>query len=141
MSFAPKNNRGALLIGIYLVNAITATLVIIYQWTMANTAGRTKRVVASTLIAGSFSIGNIIGPQTFQAKDAPEYRPAKIIVLATQATAAFLTVSLYLYYVCANKHKDKQQIILESEGFEMDRAEGLWGDLTDKENLDFRYVY
>jgi hypothetical protein len=108
---------------------------------MANVAGRTKRIVASALIAGSFSIGNIIGPQTFQAKDAPEYRPAKIIVLSTQAAGALLTVILYRYYVWANKQKRKQQIISESEGFEMNRAEGLWGDLTDKENLEFRYVY
>jgi len=141
MSFAPSNNHGALLAGIYLVNAITATLIIIYQWTMANTAGRTKRVIASALIAGSFSVGNIIGPQTFQAKDAPEYRPAKIIVLSTQATAAFLTVALYLYYVWANKQKHKQQFKLESEGFEMNRTEEMRGDLTDKENLEFRYVY
>lgn len=141
MSFAPSNNRAGLLAGIYLVNTITATLIIIYQWAMANTAGRTKRVIASTLIAGSFSVGNIIGPQTFQAKDAPEYRPAKIIVLATQAAAAFLTVILYFYYIWSNKQKHNQRIILESEGIEMNRSESLWGDLTDKENLEFRYVY
>jgi MFS-type transporter involved in bile tolerance (Atg22 family) len=141
MSFAPSNGHAALLAGIYLVNTITATLIIIYQWTMANVAGRTKRIVASALIAGSFSIGNIIGPQTFQAKDAPEYRPAKIIVLSTQAAGALLTVILYRYYVWANNQKRKQQIISESEGFEMNRAEGLLGDLTDKENLEFRYVY
>jgi hypothetical protein len=141
MSFAPSNDRIALLAGIYLVNAITATLIIIYQWTMANVAGRTKRVVASALIAGSFSIGNILGPQTFQAKDAPEYRPAKITVLATQAAGALLTVILYRYYIWANKQKYKQQIRLEPEGFEMIGVEGLWGDLTDKENLEFRYVY
>jgi hypothetical protein len=141
MSFAPSNNRAALLAGIYLVNAIAATLIIIYQWTMANVAGRTKRVIASALIAGSFSIGNIIGPQTFQAKDAPEYRPAKIAVLATQPAGASLAVMLYCYYVWANKQKHTQQIRLESEGFETNRAEGFWGDFTDKENLESRYVY
>ncbi|KFY26147.1 hypothetical protein V493_04242 [Pseudogymnoascus sp. VKM F-4281 (FW-2241)] len=78
MSFMPPSNRVALLVGIYLVNAITGTLTVIYQWTMANVGGHTKRSVAAALIAGSFSIGNIIGPQTFQAGDAPGYRPAKI---------------------------------------------------------------
>jgi hypothetical protein len=141
MSFAPSNSRAALLARIYLVNNITAALIIIYQWPMANIAGYTKRVMASALIAGSFSIGNIIGPQTFQAKDAPEYRPAKIIVLSTQAAGALLTVVLYRYYVWAYRQKCKQQIRLECEGFEMNRAEGLWGDLTDKGTIEFRYVY
>jgi hypothetical protein len=31
MSFAPSSNRAALLAGIYLVNSIVATLIIIYQ--------------------------------------------------------------------------------------------------------------
>ena len=69
MSFSPKTNRAALLAGIYLVNSIVATLVIIYQWTVANCAGHTKRTVSAAIIAGSFSIGNIIGPQTFQGNN------------------------------------------------------------------------
>lgn len=140
MSFAPSTNRAALLAGIYLVNAITATLIIIYQWTMANVAGQTKRVVASALISGSFSIGNIIGPQTFQAKDAPVYRPAKIIVLATQSAGAVMTVVLFAYYVWANKQKDQGQATHRSES-EVDSVTDKWGNLTDKENTRFRYVY
>ena len=65
-------------------------LIIIYQWAMSNLAEHTKGVVASALIAGSFSVGNIIGSQTFQAKDAPGYHTAKVIVMATQAGAAFV---------------------------------------------------
>jgi 4-amino-4-deoxy-L-arabinose transferase-like glycosyltransferase len=139
MSFAPSTNRAALLAGIYLVNAITATLIIIYQWTIANVAGGTKRVVASALISGSFSIGNIIGPQTFQAKDAPVYRPAKIIVLATQSAGAVITVVLFAYYVWANKQKDKKQSAMDQT--DADSVTDKWGNLTDKENIRFRYVY
>ena len=140
MSFAPSTNRAALLAGIYLVNAITATLIIIYQWTMANVAGQTKRVVASALISGSFSVGNIIGPQTFQAKDAPVYRPAKIIVLATQSAGAVMTVVLFAYYVWANKQKDQRSSADQSDS-EVDSVTDKWGNLTDKENARFRYVY
>lgn len=66
MSFDTGNKAGQLA-GIYLVNFITATLIVIYQWTGANVAGQTKRVVSVVLISGSFSVGNIIGPQTFRA--------------------------------------------------------------------------
>ena len=135
MSFA--NGKAAQLAGIYLVNAITATLVVIYQWTASNVAGHTKRVVAIALIAGSFSVGNIIGPQTFQAKDAPKYTPAKITVLATQAAGAFLSCVLFLYYVWANKRKAARSIEVKTEAQDM---EELYADRTDKENPTFRYV-
>ncbi|KAE8354270.1 major facilitator superfamily domain-containing protein [Aspergillus coremiiformis] len=136
LSFLPKQNTAGVLMGIYLVNAIVATLPILYQWTMANCAGHTKRAVASALVAGSFSVGNIIGPQTFQARDAPEYRPAKIAVLATQAAAAMVAGGLSSYYVWENRRRAKR---VEGEEAVLDDAK--WAGWTDKENRWFRYVY
>jgi MFS-type transporter involved in bile tolerance (Atg22 family) len=141
MSFMPAKNRAALLVGIYLVNAITGTLTVIYQWTMANVAGHTKRTIAAALIAGSFSIGNIIGPQTFQAKDAPEYHPAKIAVLATQAGGAVVSIVLFGYYIWANKQKDKRQAVKGGLASSVGDEKVLWENLTDFENPNFRYVY
>lgn len=137
LSFLPKSNTAGVLIGIYLVNAIVATLPILYQWTMANCAGHTKRAFASALVAGSFSVGNIIGPQTFQARDAPEYRPAKIAVLATQAAAAVLSAVLFFYYVWQNKRRDQSKGRVDETMI----AETKWAGLTDKENPYFRYAY
>ena len=129
MSFAPKSNRAAQLTGIYLVNAITATLIVIFQWTASNVAGHTKRVVSMALITGSFSVGNIIGLQTFQARDAPAYKPAKITVVATQAAAALIAAILYAYYVGANRRKNVVQSSMES----VDQSEQhLWENQTDK---------
>ena len=148
LSFA-THNRAAQLAGIYLVNTITPTLIIIYQWTASNVAGQTKRVVAVSLVSGSFSVGNIIGPQTFQAKDAPGYIPAKITILATQAAAAGFAAVLFWYYVWANGRKDKATLSdvagavgnqSEANNYEGTEA-GLWEDRTDKENHMFRYVY
>lgn len=142
MSFLPSRNRAGLLAGIYMVNAITATLVVIFQWTASNVAGHTKRSASVALIAGSFSVGNIIGPQTFQAKDAPQYIPAKIIVLATQAGGALFAVILFLYYLWANRRKEAGglgggdgAVIVE------DDEDGKWENLTDRQNKLFRYVY
>lgn len=137
LSFLPKNNKAGVLIGIYLVNAIVATLPILYQWTMANTAGHTKRAFASALVAGSFSIGNIIGPQTFQARDAPQYKPAKIAVLATQAAAAVLSVVLFLYYKWENRRRDQTKGPVDEAMVD----ETKWAGLTDRENPSFRYAY
>lgn len=141
LSFQQKN-RAALLAGIYLVNSIVATLVIIYQWTVANCAGQTKRVIASALIAGSFSVGNIIGPQTFQARDAPQYIPAKITVLATQAGGAFMAVVLFGYYWMANRRKDQKYRSVTGETVIAETMEAdRWANKTDMQNATFRYVY
>ncbi|KAJ5160685.1 uncharacterized protein N7482_007689 [Penicillium canariense] len=137
LSFLPKSNKAGVLIGIYLVNAIVATLPILYQWTMANCAGHTKRAFASALVAGSFSIGNIIGPQTFQARDAPGYRPAKIAVLATQAAAAVVSVVLFLYYLRQNRRRDQTKGPVDEAKVD----EMKWAGLTDRENPNFRYAY
>lgn len=107
-------------------------------------------MVAVALVAGSFSVGNIIGPQTFQARDAPGYIPAKITVLATQAAAAGMAGVLFWYYVCANRHKDESGMSSgvtvavedQSEPGRFERMEQrLWEDHTDKGNEMFRYVY
>lgn len=140
MSFA-TGNQAAQLAGIYLVNTITATLIVIYQWTGSNVAGQTKRVISVALVSGSFSVGNIIGPQTFQAKDGPDYIPAKTTVLATQAAAALISFVLFLYYVWANKRKDAPSVTAASSAIVVEAEEHMWEDQTDKENPTFRYVY
>lgn len=137
MSFLPKSNKAGLLAGIYLVNAVVAPLSIFYNWTVANCAGATKRAFAAALVSGSFSIGNIIGPQTFQARDAPEFRPAKLAVMGTQAGCAFCTVLLFLYYVWANKRRNDRSKETEEQYLSPD----VWATLTDKENKQFRYTY
>ncbi|KAJ6625090.1 major facilitator superfamily domain-containing protein [Mycena sp. CBHHK59/15] len=141
MSFLPKSQKAGLLAGIYLVNIITVTLYLIFCLTTANVAGQTKRVVANALVAGSFSVGNIIGPQLFKPKDAPEYIPAKIVLLVTQLVAAALAVILQLYYGWQNKKKDAVEQRERESGEFKEVANMGWLNLTDKENKTFRYKY
>lgn len=138
MSFLPTTNQSGTLAGIYLVNAVVAPLAVFYNWTVANIAGPTKRAFAVAIISGSFSLGNIIGPQTFQARDAPNYRPAKISVMVTQAVCAVTTVLLFLYYVRQNKKRDNSS---DSENEDAFMTPEAWVRMTDKENKKFRYSY
>ncbi|KAL8282526.1 hypothetical protein RB597_009981 [Gaeumannomyces tritici] len=137
MSFLPTSNRSGILAGIYLVNAVVAPLAIFYAWTAANFGGATKRAFAAAVISGSFSLGNIIGPQTFQAKDAPDYRPAKLAVMGTQAGCALTTFCLFLYYVWQNKKRNSSESETEDAFMEPE----IWARMTDKENKRFRYTY
>ncbi|KFX87367.1 hypothetical protein V490_08301 [Pseudogymnoascus sp. VKM F-3557] len=140
MSFAPSSKPVAIIIGTHLVHAIIPTLMLTFQWAMSNCVGQTKRVVASAFVAAGYAIGSIIGPQTFQDRDKPEYKPAKIAILATQGGGAFFAVILFAYYYWANRRKDRVEAALKlSSATGGGRQE--WGSKTDKENLSFRYVY
>ncbi|KAH7074784.1 allantoate permease [Paraphoma chrysanthemicola] len=140
MSFLPVANRSGCLAGIYLVNAVVAPLPVLYGWTAANFSGATKRAFAAAMVSGSFSIGNIIGPQTFQARDAPDYRPAKLAVMGTQAGCAAVTIALYFYYRWQNRQRDASQGVVKEEEDAFMSAE-VWAALTDRENVRFRYCY
>ncbi|KAF7559032.1 hypothetical protein G7046_g5125 [Stylonectria norvegica] len=137
MSFLPAGHKEGKLAGIYLVNAVVAPLAIFYNWTAANFGGATKRAFAAALVSGSFSVGNIIGPQTFQAKDAPDFHSAKVTLMATQAACAFTTCLLYAYYVYENKKRGAHN--KETEDAYM--SPEVWATTTDKENRLFRYTY
>lgn len=91
------------------------------------------------IVSGSFSIGNIIGPQTFQARDAPEYRPAKLAVMGTQSGCALTTILLVLYYVWMNKKRNSAPADAEAEDSYM--SPEVWAQMTDRENKKFRYAY
>lgn len=100
-------------------------------------SGATKRAFAAAIISGSFSIGNIIGPQTFKDKDAPDYRPAKLALMGTQAGCAVTTILLFLYYVWANKKRSVNNQQKEEDYM----SPSAWVRITDKENPHFRYSY
>lgn len=75
-------------------------------------------------------LGNIIGPLTFKAADAPKYIPAKICIVVTTAFACVMTALLMLYYRWENSRRDKLAVVHK------ENSEFL--DMTDRENLEFR---
>lgn len=138
LSFLPHTNKGGLLASVYLINFQTGCTSICYQWLACNTAGHTKRTYVTAGMSAAFAIANIIGPQTFRAKNAPQYQPAKITLVAFYATCPILAVVLYGYYFLVNKHRDSQ----DAETLEEDIADSkAFAGLTDKENKSFRYQY
>ena len=137
MAYLPKTQKGGLLAGIYLVSSIFAAVPIQFSWVTANVAGHTKKACATALLNAFFAIGNIIGPQTFRAKDAPAYTPAKAAMMSFQCVIVGLSVVLFVYYRTVNKKRDAKssaagQDIVDSVAF---------AGLTDKQNPQFRYVY
>jgi len=106
MSFSPAKNHAALLAGIYLVNFAVAPYALILATAGANYRGYTRKVAGGSIIAASFSIANIIGPQTFQAKDAPNYYPAKLTLVFSTAAAVIVALALRVLYGYRNRRAD-----------------------------------
>ncbi|KAI2901854.1 hypothetical protein CBS11852_2420 [Aspergillus niger] len=136
MSFLPSSNQGGCLAGIYLVNTTVAPLALIFAWTGANYKGYTMKVAGSTLVSAGFSIANIIGPQTFQSRDAPGYIPAKITIVAVNAGAIIISTTLRVVYGRRNARANR---LGQAAGSRME--ERLRSEEDDEGVVDFRYVY
>lgn len=87
----------------------------------------------NAIVLMSFCVGNIIGPETFQDKDAPQYIPAKITIVATLSIAIVITIILDLLYAWDNKRRDAEPPQDLPPNYE-------FLDLTDKQNRNFRYL-
>jgi MFS family permease len=135
MSFLPDSNRAGKLIGVYMINCTLAVLTLLYSWVAANYAGHTKKVTMNAVLLMSFCLGNIIGPLTFQDRDAPDFLPAKVAIIATCALTVVLALCLRFYYVKVNRKRDS---LIEAGAVEV-KDESWLMDLTDRENKEFRY--
>ncbi|KAF2228086.1 major facilitator superfamily domain-containing protein [Elsinoe ampelina] len=136
MSFIDASNRGGLLAGLYLANFFIGVTPLNFQWITGNTAGHTKRAFTTTAMNAAFAIGNIIGPETFKAKDAPMYKPAKISLVATWSSSAGCLLLLVAYYHFANQRR----VMATKEDAEV-ANDVAYAGMTDMENPHFRYSY
>ncbi|KAH9933637.1 MFS general substrate transporter [Epithele typhae] len=131
------DTKVGLLISFYLTMAFSAVAVLNLAVMSNNVAGRTKQVVASTLVFIAWAVGNAIGPQVFRADDGPRYVKAfvaHIVVYAVQiAVLFFLRVHLMRMNALKRRAARPQgEHVAHSHAFD---------DLTDRENPDFRYTY
>ncbi|RAK80486.1 putative MFS transporter [Aspergillus fijiensis CBS 313.89] len=135
MAFAPSDNKGAMLAGNYLTNCVGSALPLMYSIAGANVAGHTKKVTMNAIVLMSFCLGNILGPLSFRTQDEPEYMPAKVAIVATVSVAIMFTGLLKCYYICENRRREKN-----GRG-EQHQENSEFLDLTDRENLEFRYKH
>ncbi|QLG71683.1 hypothetical protein HG535_0C00310 [Zygotorulaspora mrakii] len=131
-----NNRRVGRLFGVYLLNSAPAILPMIYNWNAVNTSGHTKRVARNALTMVGFCIGNLIGPQMFRVRDAPNYTPAKVALIVQLGIAIILCLVLRYIVIRENKARDSRQID-NADGY----RDALHLDITDIENENYRYEY
>ncbi|CAN6625671.1 allantoate permease [Trichomonascus vanleenenianus] len=128
----PKSS-GAQLAGLYLYNASPITFVCLLSCITSNTAGHTKKITVNAIFLIFYGVGNLIGPQTFIATQAPHYTGAKICMVVCAVICAIFMCILYYVNWRANKIRDER-----NETLDIDNSE--FADLTDFENPEFRYA-
>ncbi|KAG6228299.1 hypothetical protein E4U34_004590 [Claviceps purpurea] len=129
----PLSQRGVLLFGAYIMSTLGGGYVVLMSLQLANTAGYTKRSLASSGLYIGYCLGNFVGPLCFKKEDAPRYVPGFIVVVISSLAAGVLAV--VYRYVCMwdNQRRDKAGTL---EAFD----HAFEDDMTDLTNPQFRYV-
>jgi hypothetical protein len=109
--------------------------------TSRNIAGHSKKVTANALTLVAFAVGNILGTQTFQAKEAPGYISGKISIAATLGALCFIILLLRWHNDHLNRKNER--ILVDMNEAEKDelREKMAFADQTDRKNPFFRYTH
>ncbi|QRG40220.1 hypothetical protein FDK38_004684 [Candidozyma auris] len=136
-----SHNKIGQLLAVYLINVGTCVITMIYSWNSANTAGYTKRVVRNCITMIFYAVGCLIGPQLFRAQDAPRYLRAKITLLVIECVC--IPITLLVSYISRSENIQRESISKEEEDNWVSEKGPNYQflDLTDKENIHFRYSY
>ncbi|CAM9010759.1 unnamed protein product [Wickerhamomyces anomalus] len=134
-SDSPKVQLG----GYYIIPFFAIGIVTILASIASDAAGHTKKLTVSAAFLVSYCVGNVIGPQTFRAKDAPLYQPARVTMAACLVVATVDLFLLLLVNIYENKKRDKK--FKKDPNYYIAPENSEFLDLTDFENKNFRYSY
>lgn len=133
----PRTNLAGQMVGLYLLYTYFGPYVVGIGLAQANTAGHTKKSTVFAILYIGYAVGNLIGPQTFRANQAPEYVGGTISMIVCYCVCIGLISLYWLYAVWENK---KRASAHESVNFENeDTMEGFL-DATDFEQRTFKYT-
>ncbi|KAF3396975.1 hypothetical protein DPV78_007846 [Talaromyces pinophilus] len=154
----PRTNIGGQMVGIYLLYTYFGPYVLGISLGQANTAGHTKKSVQYSIMYIGYAVGNLIGPQTFRANQAPAYTGGFVSMLICYCVCIGL---MGTYWILAAVLNAKRETIasstlpsamttrpipatnLSNNNYASDVdsiSEYAFADLTDFEQLDFRYT-
>lgn len=144
LSFLPTDSMRWTRWGMYMMQ-VTGSLPGLMIWTFlpSNVAGRTKKTTTSTVLFIAYCVGNAIGAQMMQASDAPKYIKG-ITACACLYGVEFICMGCWrYYYIWENRRRDK---IIAAKGISEEEREkrgkvNAEADMTDRENIYFRYSY
>ncbi|KAJ3554235.1 hypothetical protein NM688_g3211 [Phlebia brevispora] len=158
---APFENRTAHLVGIYLIfTGGSPSGIITMSWISSNTSGHTKKLTTTAIYLVGYSLGQTLCSQFWLDKYKPKNHVPFGIILMSHLASILCTVALWYSFVRENKRRDALRaealqtgiglaaheqtaivdtIDVEGKGIRK-RVDKMYLDLTDSENLAFRYI-
>lgn len=140
------------------LSRIKLTSLVIWTFLPSNVAGRTKKTVVATVLFVAYCVGNAVGAQMFVASDAPRYIKG-LTACAVLYCVEFLSMGTWRFYcklsllpnsmVLTRKdiwqNKKRARLIAEM-GISPEESARLGqlnaeADMTDRENIHFKYKY
>ncbi|KAG4437112.1 hypothetical protein IFR05_007410 [Cadophora sp. M221] len=147
LAFLSEHNKAGRLVSYYLTGPYNAAFVMILSLQTANTAGHTKKVVTNAVLFLGYCTGNIAGPFFYKGSQSPRYQLGIWSMIVSHLLEVVVILVLRLLLSRENKKRDRMQGVGEGESVEA-RAERAreadrtaFSDMTDRENLNFRYIY
>jgi len=150
----PWSDKVGLLFSVWITGVGTTGFVLSLSWVTAVTAGHTKRITMNAIMLCAYCIGNIVGPQMWQARFTPRNRVPWAVISICYFVCPFLLWTIRVILNNENKRRDAEaetrsndtsdEIYIEetlADGTKVERrVDKAFLDLTDKQNRDFRYV-
>lgn len=119
-------------------------MIITWNLLTTNIAGHTKRSIANGIWFVFYAGGNVAGANIFFAREKPRYFSALAGLLVCYAGMMVIAMVLRGYMMWENKRREK--LIGDSteqrtkQDADATAIAGGFKDMTDKENLHFRYA-
>ncbi|KAL1981720.1 hypothetical protein VTN96DRAFT_2277 [Rasamsonia emersonii] len=140
----PEANKWGRLVALWLCYFQGLGFSLSLTMVSSNIAGYTKKQVTGAMLFTGYCVGNIIGPQTFKASEAPRYHSAYVAMLIGYAVKLIAIIVLYLYMYLDNKRRDREAASTETAitagPEDQDAIEKGMLDQTELDNKGFRYV-
>lgn len=140
LRFTPQDQRVGRLISYYLTGPYNAAFVLILSLQTANTAGHTKKVVTNAMLFLGYCTGNIAGPFFYKEDQSPTYSLGIWSMIVSHLIEVIVILTLWFLLANENKRRDRIQSEMEGGLEARDLNITAFSDLTDRENLNFRYI-
>lgn len=122
--------------GYSILGSFAPVTSLIVSLSMANTAGNSKKSYAAAAVFVWYNVGNIVGPQLIVTQTVAQHYPRLwSSVIVCYALLVVLSGVLYVLFKRENARRER---------LGLNREEGekiAFDDLTDRENMYFRYAY
>ncbi|KAF2222587.1 MFS transporter [Elsinoe ampelina] len=134
------HNKAGLLAASFMTGTFGAAFMLLLAFNASNISGHTKKVTANAITLVAFAVGNTLGTQTFQAKEAPGYISGKASIVACLTVLIPVIVTLRWRNGRLNKKNRERLAGIGEEDQARLKEEWAWRDESDLKNPFFVYT-